>query len=146
MKLVLSGVLALAVLTGATGNGEPVKDTWTTMFTWRDELGKARAEVAELRNGRGFAAPGWLTDYAKSICTRNADYVASHSHPSLGLTVDQIQAQFATMEARGIECTAVRYLGSVNGQQFVFVLKQGTKEVWYVFTISDDGNSVVNVE
>ena len=123
-----------------------MKDTWTTVFTWRDELGKARSEIADLRNGRGFAAPGWLTDYAKSICVHNADYIATHSDPALGLTVEQVQAQFATMDARGIECTAVRYLGSVNGQQFVYVLKQGPKEVWYVLTISEDGNSVVNVE
>jgi hypothetical protein len=146
MKIVLSGVLALAIFTGATGNGGPVKDTWTGLFTWRDELSRARSEVADLRNGRGFAAPGWLTDYAKSICVHNADYIATHTDPALGLTVEQVQAQFETMRARGLDCSAVRYLGSVNGLQFVYVLKLGQKEIWYIFTISEDGRSVVNVE
>jgi hypothetical protein len=146
MKLVLSGFLALAVFTGATGTTGPLKDEWRNIFVSRDELTKAHAEVADLRNGRGFAAPDWLTDYAKAICVHNAEYVESHTDPSLGMTREQVQAQFDTMHARGLDCTAVRYLGSVNGTQFIYVLRQGPKEVWYVFTLSDDGLAVVNVE
>ena len=99
-----------------------------------------------LRQGRGAAAPAWLTQYANAICSHDAEYVETHTDAALGMTLDEVTTQFDTMHARGQDCTAVRYLGSVNEKQFIYVLKQGPKEVWYVFTLSDDGASVVNVE
>jgi len=143
--LLLPAVLALAVLTGASGPG-PLKDNLGSIFASRDELARGRAEIADLRQGRGAAAPAWLTQYANAICSHDAEYVETHTDAALGMTLDEVTTQFDTMHARGQDCTAVRYLGSVNEKQFIYVLKQGPKEVWYVFTLSDDGASVVNVE
>jgi hypothetical protein len=146
MKLLLSAVLALAVFTGATGNGSAWKDSFSSLFSWRDELAKARTEIAELRNGRGAAAPAWLDQYAKAVCSHDADFVAAHTDESLGMTLDDVNVQFETMHARGLDCTGVRYLGSVGGDGFVYVLHQGPKDVWYVFTVNTEGTSVVNVQ
>ncbi|TMG69792.1 MAG: hypothetical protein E6H81_09435 [Chloroflexi bacterium] len=146
MKILVSGFLALAVFTGATGNAGPLKDSFTSLFGWRDELAKARSEIADLRNGRGAAAPGWLDQYAKAVCTHDADFVAAHTDESLGMTLDDVNVQFETMHAHGLDCTGVRYLGSVGQDAFVYVLHQGPKDVWYVFTVSPQGTSVVNVQ
>jgi hypothetical protein len=146
MKILLSGVLALAVFTGATGNVGPLKDSFTSLFSWKDELARARGEIAELRNGRGAAAPQWLDQYAKAVCSHDADFVTSHTDVSLGMSLDEVNLQFETMHERGLDCTGVRYLGSVGQVEFVYVLRQGPKDVWYVFTISPQGTSVVNVQ
>jgi len=46
--------------------------------------------------------------------------------------MEDIQAQFQRMHENGLDCTSVRYLGSVGQSQFVFVLRHGQKDVWYV--------------
>ena len=50
------------------------------------------------------------------------------------------------MHDNGLDCTSVRYLGSVGDSQFVFVLHHGAKDVWYVFTLSEDRKSIAKVE
>lgn len=146
VKLLLSGLIALTVFTGATGATGPLKDSFSSLFSWRDELAKARTEIADLRSGRGAAAPKWLNDYANAVCGHDADYVVAHTDSSLGMSLDDVKSQFDTMHARGLDCTSVRYLGSVGNDEFVFVLRQGPKDVWYVFTVSAEGTSVVNVQ
>ena len=146
MKILLSSVLALAVFTGATGNVGPLKDSFASLFSWRDELAKARGEIAELRNGRGATAPQWLDKYASAVCSHDADFVTSHTDESLGMSLDEVTTQFEAMHAHGLDCTGVRYLGSVGDDQFVYVLHQGPKDVWYVFTVGPQHTSVVNVQ
>ena|SRR2546423_10527925 len=145
MKLLAIPLLALAVLTGASGPG-PLKDNLTGMFSWRDELARNRTEIADLRHGRGAAAPSWVVSYANAVCDHNAVFVHEHTDTSLGMTLEDVTTQFDTMHSRGLDCTAVRYLGSVNENKFIFVLRQGQNDVWYVFTVGDDGASVINVE
>jgi len=145
MKLLAIPLLALAVLTGASGSG-PLKDNLTGLFSWRDELARDRAEIADLRQGRGATAPSWVVSYANAICEHNAVFVHEHTDAALGMTLEQVTTQFDTMHSQGLDCSSVRYLGSVNENKYVFVLRQGKKDVWYIFTLSDDGASVVNVE
>src|SRR6266513_1486834 len=75
-----------------------------------DAIGRGRAEIADLRQGRGAAAPAWLTQYANAICSHDAEYVETHTDAALGMTLDEVTTQFDTMHARGQDCTAVRYL------------------------------------
>jgi hypothetical protein len=145
MKLIISGVLGLMLLTGASGPG-PLKDSVGSLFTFRDELAKMRGEVADLRYGRGAAAPEWVNKYAGALCSFNASYIVQHTDTALGVTEADIDVQFQRMHDNGLDCTGVRYLGSVGDRQFVFVLHHGAKDVWYVFTLSEDGQTVAKVE
>jgi hypothetical protein len=145
MKLLLLGTLGLALFTGASGTTGPLKDGVGNVFTWPSELARSRAEIADLRNGRGAAAPRIAADFAKAICSHDAAYVMAHTDPTLGMTMDQVGTQFDTMHTRGLDCTGVRYLGSVNATEFVFALRQGPKEMWYVIGLSDDGSLVVSL-
>ncbi|HEV8536250.1 MAG TPA: hypothetical protein VGR87_11125 [Candidatus Limnocylindria bacterium] len=145
MKLLLPALLALIVLTGASGPG-PMKDSFTSLFTWRDEMAKMRGEMADLRSGRGSAAPAWVAKYAGALCAADATYVVQHTEQSLGLTEADITAQFDRMHASGMDCSGVRYLGSVGDRQFVFVLHHGAKDTWYILTLSDDGTAIAKVE
>ena len=145
MKLLAPVILTVAVLTGAGGSG-PLKDSLAGVVAWHDDGARMRAEIAELRSGRGSAAPDWLALYAKAICSMDPSYVAQHTDESLGMTGEEIAAQFQRMQANGLDCSGVRYLGSVGEHSFVFVLHQGAKDVWYVLTTSDEADTVVKVE
>jgi hypothetical protein len=143
--LFLPMVLGLAFITGVSGTA-PLKESIPSMFTWRDELARVRAEVADLRHGRGSAAPEWVAKYADALCAEDATFVVEHTEASLGMTARDIEAQFARLRENGLNCTSVRYLGSVGDRQFVFVLHQGPRDVWYILTLSEDGHSVAKVE
>jgi hypothetical protein len=145
MKLMLSAVFGLVLLTGASGPG-PLKDSMGNIFTFRDEMARMRGEVAELRYGRGSAAPAWVAKYAGALCSADSSYVVQHTDAALGVTKEDIDAQFQRMHENGLDCTSVRYLGSVGQSQFVFVLHHGQKDVWYVFTLSEDGQAIAKVE
>lgn len=145
VKVVLSGLLGLAALTGASGPG-PLKDELPVILGARAELGRMRLELAELRNGRGAAAPDWVADYARAICSADARYIIEHTDASLGATEASVTAQFDFMRANGLDCTGVRYLGSVGTDQFLFVLHQGERDVWYLLTLSEDGRTIAKVE
>jgi hypothetical protein len=116
------------------------------IFTFRDEMARMRGEVAELRYGRGSAAPAWVAKYAGALCSADSSYVVQHTDAALGVTKEDIDAQFQRMHENGLDCTSVRYLGSVGQSQFVFVLHHGQKDVWYVFTLSEDGQAIAKVE
>jgi hypothetical protein len=145
MKLMLSAVFGLVLLTGASGPG-PLKDSMGNIFTFRDEMARMRGEVAELRYGRGSDAPAWVAKYAGALCSADSSYVVQHTDAALGVTKEDIDAQFQRMHENGLDCTSVRYLGSVGQSQFVFVLHHGQKDVWYVFTLSEDGQAIAKVE
>jgi hypothetical protein len=145
VKLLLSGVFGLVLLTGMSGPG-PLKDSMGTIFTFRDEMAKMRGEIADLRYGRGAGAPGWVTQYADALCASDSGFVVAHTDPALGMTVPDIQAQFQRMHDSGLDCSGVRYLGSVGSDQFVFVLHHGPKDVWYVLTVAPDGRTIAKVE
>jgi hypothetical protein len=145
MKVLIPAVLALALLTGASGPG-PLKDSMGSLFTFRDEMAQMRREVADLRHGRGSGAPGWVAEYARALCAADSAYIVERSDAALGVTAEDIDAQFARMHADGLDCTSVRYLGSVGANQFVFVLRHGAKDVWYVLTLSEDGETVARVD
>jgi hypothetical protein len=146
VKILASGVAALLLFAGASGTTGPLKDSLGSLLSWRDEMSRARTEIADLRHGRGATAPAWVNEYAKAICQHDAEFVASHTDQSLGMTLDEVKAQFDNMHAHGLDCTSVRYLGAVDRNEFVYALRQGPKEIWYVFTISPDGASVVRVD
>jgi hypothetical protein len=145
MKLLLTAVLGLAVLTGASGPG-PLKDSMGNLFTFRDDLAKMRGEVADLRYGRGAAAPGWVAKYAGALCSADSSYVVQHTDAALGVTKEDIDAQFQRLHDNGLDCSGVRYLGSVGETQFVFVLHHGQKDVWYILTLSEDRQTIAKVE
>jgi hypothetical protein len=145
MKILIPAVLGLAVLTGASGPG-PLKDSMGNLFTSRDEMAQMRGEVADLRHGRGSAAPAWVTKFAGALCSGDSAYVAERTDAALAVTQEDIDAQFQRMHDNGLDCTSVRYLGSVGDSQFVFVLHHGAKDVWYVFTLSEDGQAIAKVE
>ena len=145
VKLLLVPVaMFIALLTGA-GTG-PLKDSLPSLFTGRDELARARSEIADLRYGRGAAAPEWVGKYADALCNSDVAFVTQHTDAALGVTADDIAAQFQRMHDNGLDCSGVRYLGAVGDRQFVYVLRQGNRENWYVFTVSEDGQTVAKVE
>ena len=145
MKLIIPAVLGLVLLTGASGPG-PLKDSLGNFFTFREEMSQMRSEVADLRHGRGSAAPALVAKYAGALCSADSTYIVEHTDAALGVTAADIDAQFQRMNDNGLECTSVRYLGSVGDGQFVFVLHHGAKDVWYVFTLSEDRKSIAKVE
>lgn len=145
MKLIIPAILGLVLLTGASGPG-PLKDSIGTLFSYRDEMAQMRAEVADLRHGRGSAAPAWVAKYATALCSADVSYVEQHTDPAVGVTQEDVAAQFQRMHDNGLDCTSVRYLGSVGESQFVFVLHHGPKDVWYVLTLSEDGRTIAKVE
>jgi hypothetical protein len=145
MKVLIPAVLALALLTGASGPG-PLKDSIASLFTFRDEMARMRGEVALLRYGRGSGAPAWVAEYARALCAADSAYIVERTDAALGVTVEDVDTQFARMHADGLDCTSVRYLGSVGDNQFVFVLHHGTKDAWYVLTLSENGETVARVE
>lgn len=145
MKLLIVGVFGLVLLTGASGPG-PLKDSMGNFFTSKDEMALMRGEVADLRHGRGSAAPAWVTRYATALCSGDSAYVVERTDVALAVTQQAVDAQFQRLHDNGLDCTSVRYLGSVGDTQFVFVLHQGQKDVWYVFTLSEDGKTIAKVE
>jgi hypothetical protein len=145
MKLLFSGIFGLVLLTGASGPG-PLKDSMGSLFASKDEMALMRGEIADLRHGRGSAAPAWVEKYAGALCSADSAYLVARTSVALGVTQADIDAQFQRMHDNGLDCTSVRYLGSVNQSQFVFVLHHGPKEVWYVLTLSEDGQTVDKVE
>lgn len=145
MKLLLPGIVGLVLLTGASGPG-PLKDELPNLFTYRDEMARMRLEIAELRSGRGAAAPAWVTKYAGALCGSDARYVVEHTDPTLGMTEADIEAQFTHMHDNGLDCTGVRYLGSIGANQYVFVLNHGVRDIWYLLTLSQDGRTIAKVE
>jgi hypothetical protein len=145
MKLIITGVFGLVLLTGASGPG-PLKDSMGDLFTFRDEMAHMRGQVADLRHGRGSAAPAWVASYASALCSADSSFVVQHTDQALGVTLADIDAQFQRMHDSGMDCTGVRYLGSVGDNQFVFVLHHGPKEVWYLLTLSEDGQTIAKVE
>lgn len=145
MKLLIPAVFGLVLLTGASGPG-PLKDSMGNLFTNRDEMAQMRGEVADLRHGRGSAAPAWVNQYAGALCSANSAFILGRTDAALGVTEQDLEAQFQRMHDNGLECTSVRYLGSVGESQFVFVLRHGPKDVWYVLTLSEDGQAIAKVE
>jgi hypothetical protein len=145
MKLLITAVFGLVLLTGASGPG-PLKESMGNFFTSKDEVALMRGEVADLRHGRGSAAPAWVARYASALCVGDSAYVAERTDAALAVTQQDIQAQFQRLHDNGLDCTGVRYLGSVGESQFVFVLHHGQKDVWYVFTLSEDGQTIAKVE
>ncbi len=145
MKLLIPAVFGLVLLTGASGPG-PLRDNLGNFFTSKDEMALMRGEVAELRHGRGSAAPAWVSQYASALCAGNSAYVVERTDVALAVTQEDIDAQFQRMHDNGLDCTSVRYLGSVGDSQFVFVLHHGAKDVWYVLTLSEDGQTIAKVE
>jgi hypothetical protein len=145
MKLLFTAAFGLVLLTGASGPG-PLKDSMGNLFTNRDEMAQMRGEVAELRHGRGSAAPAWVNQFAGALCSANSTFIVERTDAALGVTKEDIDAQFQRLHDNGLDCTSVRYLGSVGESQFVFVLHHGPKDVWYVLTLSEDGQTIVKVE
>jgi hypothetical protein len=145
MKLLIPAVFGLVLLTGASGPG-PLKDSMGNLFTYRDEMGAMRGEIADLRHGRGSAAPAWVNKYAGALCSYDSAYLVERTDTALGVTQEDLDAQFVRMHENGLDCTSVRYLGSVGESQFVFVLHHGPKDVWYVLTLSEDGQTIAKVE
>jgi hypothetical protein len=145
MKLLITAVFGLVALTGASGPG-PLKDSMGSLFTARDEMALMRGEVADLRHGRGSAAPAWVNEYAGALCSADAAFLVERTDAALGVTKEDIDAQFQRMHDNGLDCTSVRYLGSVGESQFVYVLHHGQKDVWYVLTLSEDGQTIAKVE
>jgi hypothetical protein len=145
MKLLIPAFFGLALLTGASGPG-PLKDSMGNLFTNRDEMALMRGEVADLRHGRGSAAPTWVNQYAGALCSADSAFLVMRTDTALGVTKEDIEAQFQRMHDNGLDCTSVRYLGSVGQTQFVFVLHHGQKDVWYVLTLSEDGQTISKVE
>jgi hypothetical protein len=145
MKLLIPAVLGLVLLTGASGPG-PLKDSMGDLFTYRNEMAQMRSEVADLRHGRGSAAPAWVNQYADALCSADSAYLVERTDAALGVTQEAIDAEFQRLHDNGLDCTSVRYLGSVGDSQFVFVLHHGPKDVWYVLTVSEDGQTIDKVE
>ena len=145
MKLIIPAVLGLVLLTGASGSG-PLKDSVGDFFTYRDEMAQMRSEVADLRHGRGSGAPAWVAKYADALCSSDSTYVLQHTDAALGVTQEDVEAQFQKMHDNGLYCTSVRYLGSVGDGQFVFVLHHGAKDIWYLLTLSEDGQTIAKVD
>ena len=145
MKLIIPAVFGLLLLTGASGPG-PLKDSMGSLLTFREEMAQLRGEVADLRHGRGSAPPAWVAKYAGALCSSDSAYVAQHTDVALGVTQEDIDAQFQNMHNNGLDCTSVRYLGSVGDSQFVFVLHHGPKDIWYVLTLSQDHQTIAKVE
>ena len=145
MKLLIPAVFGLVLLTGASGPG-PLKDSMGNLFASKDEVGLMRGEVADLRHGRGSAAPAWVAQYVSALCAGDSAYVVARTDAALALTQQDVDAQFQRLHDNGLDCTGIRYLGSVGDSQFVFVLHHGKKDVWYVFTLSEDGQTIAKVE
>jgi hypothetical protein len=145
MKLLFTAAFGLVLLTGASGPG-PLKDSMGNLFTYRDEMAQMRGEVAELRHGRGSAAPAWVNQFAGALCSADSAFVVDRTDAALGVTTEDLDAQFQRMHENGLDCTSVRYLGSVGDSQFVYVLHHGPKDVWYVLTLSLDGQTIAKVE
>src|SRR5438132_360761 len=78
MKLLIPAVFGLVLLTGASGPG-PLRDNLGNFFTSKDEVALMRGEVAELRHGRGSAAPAWVSQYASALCAGNSAYFAERN-------------------------------------------------------------------
>ena len=145
MKLLFTAAFGLVLLTGASGPG-PLKDSMGNLFTYRDEMAQMRGEVADLRHGRGSAAPPWVNQFAGALCSANSAFIVERTDAALGVTKEDIDAQFQRMHDNGLDCTSVRYLGSVGESQFLFVLHHGPKDVWYVLTLSEDGQTIAKIE
>ena len=145
MKLLFTAAFGLVLLTGASGPG-PLKDSMGNLFTYRDEMAQMRGEVADLRHGRGSAAPAWVNQFAGALCSANSAFIVERTDAALGVTREDMDAQFQRMHDNGLDCTSVRYLGSVGESQFVFVLHHGPKDVWYVLTLTEDGQTIAKIE
>src|SRR5213083_2941790 len=89
MKLLIPAVFGLVLLTGASGPG-PLKDSMGNLFTNRDEMAQMRGEVANLRHGRGSAAPAWVNQYAGALCAADSVYILERTDAALGVTQQDI--------------------------------------------------------
>src|SRR5206468_12749574 len=107
MKFLLPAVFGLVLLTGASGPG-PLKDSMGNLFTNRDEMARMRGEVADLRHGRGSAAPAWVNQYAGALCAADSAYILERTDAALGVTEQDIDAQFQRMHAIGLDCKLCR--------------------------------------
>jgi hypothetical protein len=87
-----------------------------------------------------------VNEYAGALCSADAAYLVERTDAALGVTKEDLDAQFQQMHENGLDCTSVRYLGSVGESQFVFVLHHGQKDAWYVLTLSEDGQTIAKVE
>ncbi|MGH2470809.1 MAG: hypothetical protein ACRDG6_00165 [Candidatus Limnocylindria bacterium] len=66
-----------------------------------------RGEVAELRHGRGSGAPALVAKYADALCRSDTAYVTQHTDAALGITEEDVEAQFQKMRDNGLDCTSV---------------------------------------
>jgi hypothetical protein len=87
-----------------------------------------------------------VNQFAGALCSANSAFIVGRTDAGLGVTKEDIDVQFQRLHENGLDCTSVRYLGSVGESQFVYVLHHGPKDVWYVLTLSEDGQSIVKVE
>ena len=87
-----------------------------------------------------------MNQFAAALCSGDSAYILDRTDATLGVTKEAIDAQFQRLHENGLDCTGVRYLGSVGQTQFVFVLHHGPKDVWYVLTLSADGDAIAQVE
>lgn len=87
-----------------------------------------------------------MNKFAGALCSADSAFLVERADPALGVTQEAIDTQFQRMRDNGLACTGVRYLGSVGASQFVFVLHHGQKDVWYVLTLSEDGQTIAKIE
>src|SRR5437870_12824519 len=110
MKLLITAVFGLVLLTGASGPG-PLKDSMGNFFTSKDEVALMRGEVADLRHGRGSAAAGWVPRYAGALCAADCAYVVDRTVPARAVAQADVELQVQRPLDHGGDGTAVRYFG-----------------------------------
>jgi hypothetical protein len=112
------------------------------------ELGPSRVVAADLssastRVGTGVvqgseSAPVWIGDFATAFCDGDATAMSDRLGPPLSGQVEDIKQALAT---RTWGCDSVHYLGggtSTNGSFYIYLLRDGPSEMWWVFTTQDD--------
>ena len=99
MKLLIPAVFGLVLLTGASGPG-PLRDNLGNFFTSKDEMALMRGEVAELRHGRGSAAPAWVSQYASALCAGDSAYVVERTDAALAVTEEEFVQTAADLDQK----------------------------------------------